>query len=83
MEGQVLEFKRKVFAFRLDGQEYKVNHPNLKQIEELQKKGDEPSIDSVLDFLQTLGLERTVSEGMQPDHLKTIVDHLVGDEKKS
>jgi NAD(P)H-hydrate repair Nnr-like enzyme with NAD(P)H-hydrate epimerase domain len=79
-----MEFKRKKFSFKLDGESYEFGFPNVKQFSEYQKKlekGKGKELDLIVDFLEGLGLKREVTESMEADHLVQIVDVLSGQKK--
>jgi len=64
----------------MDDKEYKVKHPNVRQVEDLQKatKEDASDISKTIDFLEMLGLPKDVAYGMEPEHLATVVEHISG-----
>ena len=77
-----MELKRKVLNLKFDGGEYKITFPTVKQLRELsQKKDGENDLDMTLRFLDVLGLPTIVSETMEADHIKEIVDHLTAQKK--
>lgn len=81
----MMEFKRKVFKFKLDGDEFFVKHPTVRQIEVFQadskKVGDDDSIKVAVGLLVTLGLKEDFCYGLEPDHLMTIIEHVSGQKK--
>lgn len=77
----MIEFKRTVFVFKLDGQQYEVKHPTVGQIESFQNfEGDD--LEKSIKLLDVLGLPEDVARGMEAGHLKTIVDNIAGSPKK-
>lgn len=78
----MIEFKRKVFEFKLDEQTHRVKSPTVRQIQEFQKmanKGEEiESIGNTIKFLSDLGLSEEVAYGMQADHLEGVVQAIIG-----
>ena len=81
----MIEFQRKVFEFKLDGNVYKVKNPSVKDVQAFQKdsegSGDAESIDKTVEFLAGLGLPKEVAYGMEADHLTTVVNHISGQAK--
>ena len=78
----MIEFKRHVFNFKLDGKEYQVKHPTVSDIEKFQESAtDNESIDTTINFLSDLGLPVEVSRGMEAEHLQIIVETVSGAKK--
>jgi len=81
----MIEFKRKVFEFSLDGQVHKVKAPSVKNVQDFQKvskdSDDSESIEKTVEFLASLGLPKDVAYGMEADHLSTVVNHISGQAK--
>lgn len=74
-----MELKKRVLNLKFDGSEYKVSFPSVKQIKELTvKKENESDLDMTYRFLTALGLEASVIDEMEPDHIKEVIDHLTG-----
>ena len=78
-----MEFKKKVLKFKFEGHDCEVKFPNIKQIEDFQanQKGEDPSLGETLDFLECLGLEKSISYEMEPEHLSEIINHISGQKK--
>ena len=78
----MMEFKRKEFIFKLDGNAYNVKHPTVKQVQEFQKdtegKKESDSLGATIQFLSGLGLPEEIAYGMEPEHLKIVVDNISG-----
>lgn len=81
----MIEFKRKVFEFKLDGEVYRVKNPSVKHVQKFQKESekvkDSEAIDKTVEFLAGLGLPEDVAYGMEADHLTTVVNHISGQAK--
>ena len=79
----MLEFTRKELKFKLDGNEYLLKFPSVKQISEYSVSYEkaEDKFDCIVEFLNRLGLSREVSEGMELDHLTTILKALTEEKK--
>ena len=78
-----LEFKRRQFSFKIDGKEYRVNHPTVGQLRsfESDNKKSTDNFESTIVFLEKLGLDRELSLGLEMDHLLTIVNSISGQKK--
>ena len=80
-------FKRKPLKFDIYGTIYEVNKPTFGQVELLQEKLDEAKGDNkaglhvMRDFLETLGLNKTVISELEPDHLNEIIAIISGSKK--
>jgi len=76
----VIEFKRKEFAFKLDGEEYRVKNPSVRDIQAFQKesegKKESEGLELTVGFLAGLGLPEEVSYGMEPGHLTQVVNSI-------
>ena len=81
----MIEFQRKVFEFKLDGNVYKVKNPSVKDVQAFQKESEKvsegDSIEMTVEFLAGLGLPKDVAYGMEADHLTTVVNHISGQAK--
>jgi hypothetical protein len=79
-----MEFKSRVLEFTYDGNAQKLRFPNVGEIRDFIKKSEKENADSfdeVISFLVSLGLEKGLAEKMQVDHLKQVIDTLVGEKK--
>ena len=78
----VREFKRKTLKLKLDGSEYKVLFPTVKQLSEFQKDfKKEQELDLMTSFLEKLDLPKEVAEGLEAEHLKEIFEIISGQKK--
>jgi len=78
-----MKFERSVLSVNIYGESKEIRFPTLletKSFTKAQEKGDE--IESLVLFLESLGLERKVSESMEVPHLTKIIEAL-SSEKKS
>lgn len=79
------EFKRTEYQFKIDEKVYSVKKPTTRQVSEYEKsvkEKEEKSVDSVVEFLEMLGLPADVSYGLEVDHLVEIVELISGGNKK-
>ena len=75
----MIEFKRHVFEFKLDGKVHSVKHPTVADIENFQAKaGEDESIATTIEFLSELGLDAAVARSMESSHLQTLVETVSG-----
>jgi len=78
----VIEFSRHVFKFKLDGEEYKVTHPTVKDIEEFESEAKaDQGIETTIKFLEKLGLNPVVARSMEVGHLTKLVEVISGAKK--
>jgi hypothetical protein len=80
----MLELKKSVLEVKVDGQVYQIKFPTIKKIKSFQeslKSQGEPDIGVTLDFLESLGLPKSVSEELEPSHLAAIIDTISGTKK--
>lgn len=79
----MLEFKRRVLKFSLDDVDYNLNYPTVKQVAEYSREYSESTdqIETVINFLDGLGLGREVCEGMEMPHLNQILEKLTEEKK--
>ena len=84
MTEQVHEFKRKVFVFKLDGNEYRVAHPKMYQIEKMQEdqKANPDDLKVTYKLMAELGVKEDISRGMEPEMLQFIIEKISGAKKK-
>lgn len=81
----VVEFKKKVFHFKYEGETFKVSYPTVKRSMEFGKGFIEAEDKSnfVLDFLEEHGLEKEKAlNSLQDDHIMEIVQYITGRKKK-
>lgn len=81
-----MKFERRKLSFDIYGEKCEVLFPTTGQIkekDELIKKKENKGreIDVVIDFLETLGLPRDISLGMEMDHLLKIISEVSGQKK--
>lgn len=73
------EYKKRVLKFKFDGTEYSVPYPNNRKLNDFQKKQskvkEEDSLESLICFLDDLGLPSDVGWDMEPTHLTQILEH--------
>ena len=79
----MLEFKRRVLKFNLDDKDYKLNYPTVSQVQVYSKEYAESNdqLGTVMKFLEKLGLEKSVCEGMEMPHLNQILEKLTEEKK--
>ena len=76
-----MELKRRKLKFTLDGEEYKVLFPTVRQLDSYQKDLDKnkgKELDCLVSFLDNLGLSKDVSYGLEVTHLEQIVGEISG-----
>lgn len=77
----MLKLEKKVLEFEFDGKAYRIPFPTMDQLSQFQKKsreenGNEDSIEKVIIFLNSLGLDEELCRSLQPDHANLIIEHL-------
>jgi hypothetical protein len=80
----VLEFKKSVLKFTLDGKEYEVKFPTIKAVQAFQAKAKEKAEDDLgltIEFLSSLGLDKEVCETLEITHLTAILTALTDSKK--
>jgi len=79
----MLEFKRRQLKFNLDENEHILNYPTVRQVQTYSKEYSESmdQIETVMSFLEKLGLKRDVCEGMEMPHLNQILEKLTEEKK--
>jgi hypothetical protein len=79
----MLKLERKFFEFDYDGKVYRLRSPSVSDANELQKRiaKEGESLELVIEFLEKLGLESSVSMGMEIEHLNLIVEAVIGAKK--
>lgn len=71
----MLELKRKTLKFKLDEKEHVLSWPTVGQLNAFDKKfRDNQSLETVLEFMESLGGKRKVFEGMDSDHLFAVIE---------
>lgn len=79
-----LEFKKRQLEIDLYGEPVKLDFPTVGQYRayevKLKKDGNESEL--MLDFIVELGMPKKSIDGLEPQHLKTIIETLVGEGKK-
>lgn len=78
----VRELKRKTLKVKIDGEEYKILFPNVRQLsafqESFHKKQD---LDLMINFIAGLGLPENVCNSLEADHLRDIFEVISGQKK--
>lgn len=62
------------------GTKVTLQEPNMRTVQEFQKKMDKKDVDEVdlmLNFLEKCGLPRNISEEMSPNHVSQVMETLV------
>jgi hypothetical protein len=74
----MLDFKKRVLKFSFDGNEYKIDYPNVRQTSKFSKDYEvaKDKIEVVINFLDKLGFDKEVCEQMEMDHLNQILEKL-------
>jgi len=80
-----MDFKKRVLKFKFEDTEYSVSFPNNRRLNEFQKEQkvikEEDSLESLIKFLNELGLPSEVAWDMEPQHLTQILESF--NQKKS
>jgi len=76
-----LEFKKSVLKVNIYGEEVEINFPTLLEIKELSKKDNGDDIEKTIEFLDSLGLKKEISNKMEMHHLQKIVE-VISSQKK-
>jgi hypothetical protein len=76
----MLEIKKKKLALSIDGQEFSLAFPNVKQIMayDASLKSSANVYESIIELLASLGLPKEVSENMDVESLRLIIDAVSG-----
>lgn len=80
-----LKFKKRQLKIDLYGKEVLLDFPTVghaKKYEKELNKKDIEEFDVMGDFLADLGMEKEVLNGVETEHLKAIIDALIGPGKK-
>lgn len=83
----MLEFStNESFSIKVDGKEYDVLFPSVgaqvKYAKDIKKAGDEGAMDCAIELLDELGLPTQVSLSLKVEQLTTVINELMGSEKK-
>ena len=81
-----LELKRKKINVKLDGQNYPMTVPTLREADKYQHRAkaaekEGKTLDLLFDFLGERGLPKDVIETLEVDHVNMLVEHLLGIKK--
>lgn len=81
-----LELKRRVINVKLDGHNYPMTAPTIKEADSYQAKAkkaeDEGTqVELLFSFLIERGLPKDVIETLEVDHVNMIIEHLLGVKK--
>lgn len=76
----MLEFAKRELEIKFDGEVHKLNYPTVLQMKKFAKQGDSNDIDYTLEFLESLGLKKEISEQLEVGQLEQVVKALT--EKK-
>jgi hypothetical protein len=80
------EFVKRSLQLKIYGEAFKMRFPTVGETREYAKhlKGSEEAdaTESLLDFLEKLGLPKRVSEDMEADHLAELCEELMPSKKK-
>jgi len=79
-----MDFKKRVLKFNCYGTDVELSYPTVGQFRSFQKqlKDKEADLDSMIDFLNMLGMDKKLTEELEPQHLNSLIVELVGSEKK-
>lgn len=80
----MVEFKEKVFEFKYKGESYRLTYPTVQESIDFNKglvKAEDKGL-FVLNFFESLGLEKEKALKLQDDHIMEIVHYLTGRKKK-
>ncbi len=83
-----MEFNKRFLSVKIDGVGYKISYPSVDQLvvheENISKSSKDTAkvLTCLKDFLDTLGLPKKVSGGLEVSSLKTIIEEVSGGEKK-
>ena len=79
----MLELMRRELKFKLDDVEHKLTYPTVKQMAEYSAgyEESENKLECVINFLELLGLEKNIGNGLELDHLNIIITTLTEEKK--
>lgn len=72
----MLEFKKRVLEFKFNDEIYTVKYPTVKQINELEKRTKDENNEQaevMLDFLEDLGLKKSIAHEMEYEMIQKII----------
>lgn len=84
----MIELNRRALEVKIDGVVYSLKYPTVLQLKRLSEATKDLSadksqeIDLIVDLLESLGLPRDVSFGLEPEGFQRIVEALSGAQKK-
>lgn len=76
------EFKKKILEVKIFGEVHELRFPSVKTAIEFEKQFKDESINAVLNLLENCGLPKNVSEELDLEQLRELVDTLVAVKKK-
>ena len=79
----MLDFKKRVLQFKLDGEVHEVRYPSVKEIKLMQERQKKKENEFVVleEVLIDLGLKKEIFDTLEVDHLSSIVEMLVNPKK--
>jgi hypothetical protein len=78
----VRELKRKTLKIKIDGEEYKILFPTVRQLSTFQESfNKKQDLDLMIKFIAELGLPEHVGESLEADHLKDVFEVISGQKK--
>lgn len=80
-----LEFKKRVLEIDLYGEPVSIDFPTVGQYRKYQTKllkENASETDVMIEILKELGMTQEQIDGLEPSHLKQVIDSLMGSEKK-
>jgi hypothetical protein len=82
----MLEFKKRTLGVKFEGKLHELKFPNTLQMNEYQKKVKEIKEDEyipvIMNFLEKLGLPKSVSGEFELQQLQKVMEELTGAKKK-
>lgn len=78
-----LSFKKRNLELEFNDSSHSISFPNVGQVNQFLKdsKDKEDTIEITIDFLETLGLPKSVSFELEPQQLNEVVSVLCGSKK--
>lgn len=82
-----LAFTKRVLELDYNGESLKVDFPSMKQLrlfvaDTEKEENSETEIVKTMDFLESLGIPKSLLDEMEPEHLQEILSVLLGTKKK-
>jgi hypothetical protein len=81
----MLELKIKKMSIKVEGKEYSFPYPTAKALSDMQmtikEKGDDYSIQAMIDLVVKLGLDQEIAEMLQPEHYSLMFEEFNGKKK--